>query len=868
MNGVTSIVPETSPAGPFLGGDRPGAAPRIPARAQVRGRFLYAGAEKLFVRGVTYGTFRPDDQGEEFHDLSKVQRDLAQIASCGFNAIRTYTLPPRWLLDVAQDHGLRVMVGVPWEQHVTFLDEPQRVRSITWRMAAGVSTCAGHPAVLCYSIGNEIPAPIVRWYGAQRVEGFLKRLYDAAKAEDPEGLVTYVNYPSTEYLRLPFVDLLCFNVYLESRPDYETYLARLHNLAGDRPLIMAEIGLDSRRNGERAQARSLEWQVRSALASGCAGAFVFSWTDEWHRGGHDIEDWDFGLTTRCRKPKPALTAVAGAFRDAPFPRSAPAPSISVVICTYNGSRTLRECLQGVTRLDYPNYEVIVVNDGSTDNSAAIASEFNCRLITTGNRGLSSARNTGLEAASGEIVAYLDDDASPDPDWLRYLAATFVSSVHCGVGGPNLPPPDDAAVAQCVANAPGGPNHVLLTDSVAEHIPGCNMAFRRSRLIEIGGFDPQFRAAGDDVDLCWRLQQKGWTIGFNPAAMVWHRRRNSVRAYWRQQKGYGAAEALLEGKWPEKYNLAGHAMWSGRLYGRGLSQVLGLVDRIYHGTWGTAPFQTLHSGVPSAVSHVPVTPEWLLIVLYLGVLSAMGLLWPKLLWFLPAFGLAAGTSVYLAAASAARASFPARGRTKAGLLGLRFLTFALHLLQPIARLWGRVGHGLMAGRSRVPPGLGWPVPRHLQLWSEKWHTSEQRLSSLESAIREEGGILAHGGPYDRWDLEVRGGLLAAVRLLTTVEEHGAGRQLFRFRLVPRSTPVALAAVLPQGILVAGAVLDKAWLAAALLSVAFIFLAAYSFVECASAMAVLLRALRREGVGRLKPAEEVASKPAVGTCPAAP
>src|SRR5260221_10124466 len=60
-------------------------------------------------------------------------------------------------------------------------------------------------------------------------------------------------------------------------------------------------------------------------------------------------------------------------------------------------------------------------------------------------------------------------------------------------------------------------------------------------------------AGDDVDVCWRLQQRGWTLGFSPAAMVWHHRRNSVRAYWRQQKNYAKAEALLEKKWPEKYN---------------------------------------------------------------------------------------------------------------------------------------------------------------------------------------------------------------------------------------------------------------------------------------------------------------------------
>jgi len=96
-------------------------------------------------------------------------------------------------------------------------------------------------------------------------------------------------------------------------------------------------------------------------------------------------------------------------------------------------------------------------------------------------------------------------------------------------------------AAYVAASPGGPTHVLLDDEVAEHIPGCNMAFRREALHAIGGFDPIFRAAGDDVDLCWRLQNKGYKIGFSPAAVVWHFRRNTVRDYLKQQRGYGKAE---------------------------------------------------------------------------------------------------------------------------------------------------------------------------------------------------------------------------------------------------------------------------------------------------------------------------------------
>ena len=360
---------------PPAGASSTGVAANSLCQPTVRGKFLYAGTSKLYLRGVTYGTFSPDEEGNEFRDPGKVERDFRQIAENGFNALRTYTVPPAWFLDCAQRQGLRVMVGLPWEQHVTFLDEPQRARSIEHRLRAGVRACAGHPAVLAYVIGNEVPSPTARWYGHRVLERFLRRLYWAAKAEDPRGLVTYVNYPSTEYLRLPFLDFVCFNVYLESEPALAAYLARLHNLAGDRPLVMGEIGLDSRRNGEEAQARALSWQVRTSMTSGCAGAFVFAWTDEWSRGGHDIEDWEFGLTTRDRRPKLALASVRRAFSEVPFPEETPWPRISVIVCTHNGSRTLGECLDAAGKLDYPNYEVIVVDDGSKDNSRTLAAEF-------------------------------------------------------------------------------------------------------------------------------------------------------------------------------------------------------------------------------------------------------------------------------------------------------------------------------------------------------------------------------------------------------------------------------------------------------------------------------------------------------------
>ena len=258
------------------------------------GKFLYVGNEKLYVRGVTYGPFRPGPDGCEYYDLHAVEADFARIARSGINAVRTYTVPPRWLLDCAREHGLWVLVGLPWEQHVAFLHDRRLSRTIGRRIRNGVRACAGHPALLGYAIGNEVPSAVVRWHGHRRVERHIEGLYRAAKEEDPDALVSYVNYPTTEYLELPFVDLVCFNIFLESPEALDGYLARLQNLAGDKPLVLSETGLDSRRHGLDGQARALDWQIRTSFAAGCAGVFVFAWTDEWHRGGADIAEWSSG----------------------------------------------------------------------------------------------------------------------------------------------------------------------------------------------------------------------------------------------------------------------------------------------------------------------------------------------------------------------------------------------------------------------------------------------------------------------------------------------------------------------------------------------------------------------------------------------
>ena len=802
-------------------------------RPRVHGKFLYIGREHFWIRGVTYGTFRPDSTGMQFPTKDIVARDFRAIADAGLNSVRVYTTPPRWLLDVAAACSLRIMIGLPWEQHIAFLDDSPRVQRIMRDTRLSVRGLARHPAVLCYVIGNEIPPSVVRWYGKSRIERFIKKLCGVVKLEDPSALVTYVNFPTTEYLDLPFLDFLAFNVYLERKGTLKSYLARLQTLAGERPLVMAEIGLDSRRNGEAAQAQSLDWQIATAFEVGCAGAFVYAWTDEWFRGGHDIDDWDFGLTTRDRQPKAALQAVSARFANVPFAPGYQWPKVSVVVCSCNGAQTVAETLAALEDMEYPDYEIIVIDDGSTDQTSAIASKHNVRLIRTENRGLSVARNLGLKAATGEIIAYIDDDAYPDPHWLTYLAAAFLHTEHAGVGGPNIAVPGDGAIADCVANAPGGPNHVLLSDDVAEHIPGCNMAFRREKLLAIGGFDPRFRVAGDDVDICWRLQERGWTIGFAPSAVVWHHRRNSIKRYLKQQFGYAKAEALLAEKWPGKYNSAGHVTWRGHLYGKGIVETLFARSRIYHGQFGSAPFQSVYQVSPGNLSSLSLMPEWYFLLLLLGFVNTLGISWTPLLWLTPLLIAGVGLTLVQAIRASLRATFDSKPNSKLGDAGLRLLVAWLHLVQPAARLFGRVQHGMGPWRWKGIT-LILPLPAIVSLWTTRWQPIESRLATLESILKAAGAPVIRGGSWDPWDLSMPGGLFGTVRVSAMVEEHGEGKQLCRFRACPKAPEAVL--VIFFVITLAGGLagLNHAAIAASFLTFTGGAVALLVYKDCAHAM----------------------------------
>jgi GT2 family glycosyltransferase len=788
------------------------------APVRVQAKFFFEGDRKFFVKGVTYGPFAPDDQGDHFGSPGRARRDLAMMCDAGINLVRVYYVPPKWFMDACADHGIRCLISIPWAEHIEFLNRRTTRRTIEETVKKSVRTHRGHPALFGFLVGNEIPSHMVRWLGPQRVTEFLEHLIFLAKRENPEALYSYASFPPTEYLLPPNADFLTFNVYLHRREDFDRYLARLQNLAEDRPLLLGEFGMDTIRHHEEEQEEMIGWHIESVVRGGLAGTVIYSWTDEWFRGGQEITDWAFGLVTRDRAPKKAYHRVKKLFAGAenvtgrvPLERY---PKVSVIVCSYNGGKTLRDCLTALDGVDYPDYEIVFVDDGSTDGTQEIVAAWekeregkllgwktrpDFQSLRQPNMGLSYARNAGAAAAKGEILAYTDSDCMADPDWLYYLVGTLLSGDYAGVGGPNISPPAQNWIQACVAAAPGGPSHVLLTDVVAEHIPGCNMAFHRAAFDQVGGFDAEFRKAGDDVDFCWRLQQSGQVIAFSPAAIVWHYRRFTLDAFRKQQQGYGEAESMLRFKHLVFFGPTGTAKWKGQIYGA--PRFTWLVNRplIYHGVFGEGLFQSIYPTPRSEIANYLSSLEWVVLSAVIFVIS-IGIPPLRIVPYL----MLGGTFIVALSYMLHARMEPQFDSVRARLL-VAFLAFT----QPLVRGWSRYSTWLKNKHtpSQVirTPETGIQEPSRgstsrFEFWNEQGHGREKLLAETTFLLENEGWSYSLDTGWNDWDVQVYGSFWWIVRLRTVTEYHGGPKCLTRAELKLRAGgSILLTSFLLAGIL---------------------------------------------------------------------
>lgn len=750
-------------------------------RIQTEGKFFSDGGGRFRFRGVTYGTFAPRPlDAARFPELHVMKQDLHAMRDAEFTVVRTYTEPPQDLLEVAEAAELRVMAGVHFDDWRYLIGSGRRqmrsvARDAELVVRSAAERLAENPTVLGICLGNEIPADVLRWFGEDKIASILSRLAQTVREVDPKLLVTYANYPSAEYLDLEDLDFLTFNVFLEQQLPFRKYLTRLHNLAGDRPLVLGEMGLHSEgtAEGEKRQADTIDWQLETAIERGVAGTCLFSWTDDWVVGDNRVEGWYFGLTDLHRKPKRALEVAKWWNTRGVEHLDYPWPRISVVICAYNEEAYIDECLRHSCALEYPDFEVLLIDDGSTDRTVEIARAHPDVVVhQLDHGGLSTARNEGYRRATGSVVAYLDADAFPSPEWLRFLALGFDGRTVGGVGGPNIPPESDGPGAKVVAQSPGGPVHVLLSDDRAEHIPGCNMAFYRKVLIEVGGCDPVYTSAGDDVDLCWRILDRDWQIGFHPAALVWHHRRTGLRAYLKQQRGYGRSEALVETRHPERFTASGTARWRGHIY-NSMAPIV-TKQRVYRGQFGVGAYQSVYRGGGHMLDllHQIGVPLAFLLMLSAPAAAAS-----------PLLGLPALSGIVFLLAmfivdftNAAPGHDPGMSRMR-----FRLLVATHHVLQPPVRTWGRSRARAEARWKDVPVSVRMPEVCRSEGRVRVVEAVESRGVLVERAVqilRESGYRIRIDSGWERDDAEILGRFLTRGFLQTS--EHPEGFIQFRTR----------------------------------------------------------------------------------------
>ena len=243
---------------------------------------------------------------------------------------------------------------------------------------------------------------------------------------------------------------------------------------------------------------------------------------------------------------------------------------SVVIPTYNRPERLQGCLEGFTRLDHPSWELIVVNDGGATSFSAIDEALRARLplrtIDAPHAGPAAARNAGARLASGEFLAFTDDDCIPEPDWLQALERGFAEQRCDALGGSALNPYPESVPAV---------TWELYLDFLREYfqdasgnglmLPSNNVAFRREVFWSVNGFDESFPlAAAEDVDLAYRIVQAGHKQRYYDPAQVWHHHRSTARGYLRQQFRYGRGTFDLERR---SYTVQGKPRKIGEFYWR-------------------------------------------------------------------------------------------------------------------------------------------------------------------------------------------------------------------------------------------------------------------------------------------------------------
>jgi glycosyltransferase involved in cell wall biosynthesis len=712
-------------------------------------KFFSRNAQKFFFKGMRIGR---TPAVLDFAEKLRLRKQLDDRKAGYTTGLILDEVQAHQILDLATQAGLPSLVEIRIDP--ADLRDPDRWRGVVSRAAHLANVFRGRPALFGYLVDCPLSQDELRAAGLERVRRRLRYLLKTIKRHDDRVMAALRHRAATRALALLDEDFIYADVPALSPADLKDYIVSLHNLAEARPVIL-----------EFAETSPGQDQaVALAFGTGAAGVVA----PLVPAAVPASRDWLGAKLLRASDVMP-FVALNGACPPGP----AETPMVSVIICAYNAERTMRACLESLRHIAYPNYEVVIVDDGSRDRTAEIAAEFpEFRLIRQPNKGLAVARNVGLHAARGALIAYTDSDCVVDPHWVSMMVRTMQEGRFDGCGGPNYAPHEAGRTQGCVAASPGAPSHVLVADDRAEHLAGCNMMFTKLALEKVGAFDPRFRTAGDDVDICWRLLDAGFRLGYSPAAFVWHFRRNTIKAYYGQQKGYGRAEAMLFELYPERFNGLGQIKWRGTIPGLARTIPGGARRRV----WWSAKHPAITAATFDAPLNVakclPLTGEWTLVwamvAVVLGafgfsVLPALAMLTLGPIWAL----------YYAWHAPLEKCHDSLRSR-----LLIAFLAFTGPMARSIERYKTRVKLArdpAFDAPARQRPAFN-ILRRALRLayWNEAHVTRESLLDRLLKAASRAGYPALSDQGWNDYDIEIHPNPWVKVQIKTADEEHEGAR----------------------------------------------------------------------------------------------
>jgi len=510
-----------------------------PPTIRVHGKFISRDGGKFLLKA----TRLPGVAGAlDLSEKLALRRRLDELADANVNTLVLTEAQAESVLGVAGRAGLSALVELAIARQD--LISPEAVRLAIARVAQTVSILRGYPGLIGFVIDccdDDLALAPPALEGLRRGLAGLARTIHESRGNELIGLARRPRIPaiandghqlSQILSRAVGEDLTYVRLARIEPADFATAILAIHRLAGVRPLVI-EFGEEWAAHAE---------VVGRAFGLGAAGVVAPAHQPSVPPG------WQHVPMPSAGEPPPFANLNGSSI---PLPKGT--PMVSVVVVAHDDQRTIAACLESISQVHYPNYEVIVVDDGSRDLTAEIAAGVNgagrIRVIRQRHGGIGAALNAGMRAARGPLIAITRADCVVDADWLGLAVRAIAEGRLDGCGGPIYP---SAAVSGIAARAIASLTNMLTTDAPGMHatmLNDRNMVVRKASLIAAGGFDARFIDGAAAADLAARMVEAKMTLGWCPAGLVWCDARVGVAEYYRRRIADGRAAALLARKHP-------------------------------------------------------------------------------------------------------------------------------------------------------------------------------------------------------------------------------------------------------------------------------------------------------------------------------